>query len=126
VTHFYFQAIHGFRECERKNWYPSNKATIQRLISSAFASETLPHVHVLDLAEDGHIKPHVDAVRFCGNTIAGLSLLSDSVMRLVKTTGNSDRAAVSTDDYSRTKVEKDANAYFVDILLRRRSMYIMK
>lgn len=28
-------------------------------------------MHVLDLHENGYIKPHVDAVRFCGNTIAG-------------------------------------------------------
>ena len=28
-------------------------------------------MHILDLHEDGYIKPHVDAVRFCGNTIAG-------------------------------------------------------
>ena len=42
----------------------------------------MPAVHVLDLAADGFIKPHVDSVKFCGSTIAGISLLSDCVMRL--------------------------------------------
>jgi alkylated DNA repair protein alkB homolog 7 len=80
------------------------------------------------LAEDGHIKPHVDSVRFCGNTIAGLSLLSDSVMRLIRTTESDEIAAKdqSSNDYSRTKFEKDENAFYADVLLKRRSLYIMK
>lgn len=74
----------------------------------------LSSVHVLDLEPQGYIKPHVDSVKvgrgqwlgapswgwasqakthpppcplfqFCGSTIAGLSLLSPSVMRLVHT-----------------------------------------
>lgn len=65
----------------------------------------LAHVHVLDLAKEGEIKPHVDSVKFCGDTIAGLSLLSPSVMRLVH--------------------EKDANE-IVDVKLEKRSLYIMK
>lgn len=44
-------------------------------------------------------------LQFCGNTIAGMSLLSDSVMRLV-------------DDKNKS--------LSVDILLKRRSVYIMK
>lgn len=43
--------------------------------------------------------------QFCGNTIAGLSLLSDSVMRLVHNTNKS---------------------LIANILLKRRSLYIMK
>ena len=38
--------------------------------------------HVIDLAADGHIGPHVDSVKFSGGMVAGLSLLSDRVMRL--------------------------------------------
>lgn len=74
----------------------------------------LSSVHVLDLEPQGYIKPHVDSIKvgreqwlgapswgragqakthplpcplfqFCGSTIAGLSLLSPSVMRLVHT-----------------------------------------
>jgi hypothetical protein len=39
-------------------------------------------VHILDLHRDGHIRPHVDAARYCGPVISGLSLLSPAVMRL--------------------------------------------
>ncbi|XP_046991552.1 alpha-ketoglutarate-dependent dioxygenase alkB homolog 7, mitochondrial isoform X1 [Schistocerca americana] len=100
-------AIHGYRETERSNWNAANSVIIQRVREAAFPPGTpqLSLVHVLDLAEDGFIKAHVDSVRFCGNTIAGLSLLSDCVMRLVHT---EDKSAI------------------VDVLLRRRSLYIMK
>lgn len=72
----------------------------------AFGSaETLAHVHILDLHENGHIKPHVDAVRFCGNRIAGLSLLTDSIMKF------------------RLETDKERTA---QALLKRRSLYLMK
>merc|ERR1712179_116663 len=78
-------AIHDFRETERKNWKKANSQIIQRLKDASFSSEKgdkiLPYVHVLDLSEKGFIKPHVDSVRFCGNTVAVLSLLSDCIAR---------------------------------------------
>ncbi|XP_069694241.1 alpha-ketoglutarate-dependent dioxygenase alkB homolog 7, mitochondrial-like [Periplaneta americana] len=100
-------AIHGYRETERLHWNTQNTLILQRVRDIAFPPGTpqLSLVHVLDLAEKGLIKPHIDSVRFCGNTIAGLSLLSDSVMRLVH--------------------EKHKERV-VDILLKRRSLYIMK
>ncbi|CAG9126567.1 unnamed protein product [Plutella xylostella] len=98
-------AIHGFRETERSAWSPANKAVLQRVLEAAFPppAEPLPHQHVLDLAPTGHIKPHVDAVRFCGATIAGLSLLSPAVMTL----------------------RHSARPLDVAALLPRRSLYIM-
>lgn len=65
----------------------------------------MAHVHVLDLAKEGEIKPHVDSVKFCGDTIAGLSLLSSSVMRLIHEKNPED---------------------VVDVKLNQRSLYIMK
>ncbi|CAN7938727.1 unnamed protein product, partial [Ixodes hexagonus] len=99
-------AIHGYREVERTNWSPPRDAIIQRIRTSAFSPDTvqMAHVHCLDLKEDGHIKPHIDSVRFCGNTIAGLSLLSPSVMRLVH--------------------EKHQQRW-AKIMLKRRSLYVM-
>ena len=63
-------------------------------------SRTLPYAHVLDLADWGHIKPHIDssrvsfhfmdilynynmllAAQFCGSTVAVLSLLSPCLAR---------------------------------------------
>ncbi|XP_075216287.1 alpha-ketoglutarate-dependent dioxygenase alkB homolog 7, mitochondrial [Lycorma delicatula] len=100
-------AIHGYRETERLKWNEGNTEILNRVKNFAFpnGSQTLALVHVLDLAEDGHIKPHIDSVRFCGNVITGLSLLSDSVMRLVN--------------------EKEKEKV-IHVLLNRRSLYIMK
>ncbi|CAH0713381.1 unnamed protein product, partial [Brenthis ino] len=99
-------AIEGYRETERSKWNEQNTAVLSRIKKVAFAknSELLPHVHILDLAAAGHIKPHVDAVRFCGDTIAGLCLASSAVMRLT----HAARAHLA-----------------LDALLQRRCLYIM-
>ncbi|XP_069914861.1 alpha-ketoglutarate-dependent dioxygenase alkB homolog 7, mitochondrial [Oryctolagus cuniculus] len=80
-------AIHGFRETEKARWSEASRAILQRVQAVAFGpgQTLLPSVHVLDLEPRGYVKPHVDSVKFCGATIAGLSLLSASVMRLVHT-----------------------------------------
>ncbi|XP_036169183.1 alpha-ketoglutarate-dependent dioxygenase alkB homolog 7, mitochondrial [Myotis myotis] len=80
-------AIHGFRETEKSRWSEASRAILQRVQAAAFGPDQtlLSSVHVLDLEPRGYIKPHVDSVKFCGTTIAGLSLLSPSVMRLVHT-----------------------------------------
>ncbi|XP_012584863.1 PREDICTED: alpha-ketoglutarate-dependent dioxygenase alkB homolog 7, mitochondrial [Condylura cristata] len=81
------QAIHGFRETEKSRWSEASRAILQRVQAAAFGpgQALLSPVHVLDLEPQGYIKPHVDSIKFCGDTIAGLSLLSPSVMRLVHT-----------------------------------------
>ncbi|XP_066201274.1 alpha-ketoglutarate-dependent dioxygenase alkB homolog 7, mitochondrial [Saccopteryx leptura] len=80
-------AIHGFRETEKSRWSEASRAILRRVQETAFGpgQTLLPSVHVLDLEPRGYIKPHVDSIKFCGATIAGLSLLSPSVMRLVHT-----------------------------------------
>ncbi|XP_019875883.1 alpha-ketoglutarate-dependent dioxygenase alkB homolog 7, mitochondrial [Aethina tumida] len=100
-------AIHGYRETERLKWNEMNTKILDRVRALAFPPNVgqLKYVHILDLDKKGYIKPHIDAVRFCGDTIAGLSLLTDSVMRLVH--------------------DKKKNLY-ADVLLKRRSLYIMK
>jgi len=100
-------AIHGFRETEKKSWNSSNSEILQRVKDIAFPPGVSPiaYVHVLDIAKEGYIKPHVDAVRFCGDTIAGLCLLSSCVMRLA--------------------LEKDGSKYG-DLHLPQRCLYIMK
>ncbi|KAJ3601446.1 hypothetical protein NHX12_032414, partial [Muraenolepis orangiensis] len=99
-------AIHGYRETERGTWGSVCEGLLRRVKSVAFpeGSPLLGPVHVLDLDKAGYIKPHIDSVKFCGSTIAGLSLLSDSVMRLVK--------------------EDDADQW-LDVLLPRYSLYIL-
>ena len=43
------------------------------------------HPHVIDLADDGHIGPHVDSIKFSGKLICGLSLKSARILRLLHT-----------------------------------------
>ncbi|CAJ1076749.1 alpha-ketoglutarate-dependent dioxygenase alkB homolog 7%2C mitochondrial [Xyrichtys novacula] len=100
-------AIHGYRETERVSWGSACEEVLNRVRSVAFSegSQLLGPVHVLDLDRSGYIKPHIDSVKFCGSTIAGLSLLSDSIMRLVK---------------------EDSSGEWLDLLLPRRSLYILR
>lgn len=39
--------------------------------------------HAIDLKEGGELNAHVDSVKFSGDLVAGISLLSSSIMRLV-------------------------------------------
>ncbi|KAH8287751.1 hypothetical protein KR054_012433 [Drosophila jambulina] len=112
-THLPLQAIHGYRESERRDWSLDNRHVLDRISRSAFKGRVMPHVHILDLAEEGVIKPHVDSVRFCGDTIAGLSLLSDCVMRLAKVPAKEGAK------------DSDLERRVADLLLPRRSLYIM-
>lgn len=127
-------AIHGYREMEKVDWLPENRLLFERVRRFAFETDIMPHVHILDLAKDGIIKPHVDSSRYCGTTIAGLSLLTDCIMRLRR---------VDEKKYEQPKIgeanaspsrnngpddEEAASKYehYVDALLRRRSLYVMK
>lgn len=127
-------AIHGYREMEKTDWRPENELLFQKVRNKAFVANVLPHVHILDLAADGIIKPHVDSSRYCGSTIAGLSLMTDCIMRLRR---------VDEKEYEQNKLDQNtpdspqpkhqsASAikkefdYFADVLLKRRSLYIMK
>lgn len=129
-------AIHGYREREKGDWSPENEQIFKRIHSKAFTANIIPQVHVLDLAANGIIKPHVDSVRYCGSTIAGMSLLTDCIMRLRRIDekeykqnihGNGQSAAKTIENSTITdgKTKSEFN-HFVDILLKRRSLYIMK
>lgn len=76
-------AIVSYREMEKMDWNPANSTIMKRFEKHVFKSEEecLSATHVLDLHEDGYIKPHIDSIKFCGATVSGLSLLSDAVMR---------------------------------------------
>lgn len=78
-------------------------------------------------------------IQYCGTTIAGLSLLSDCVMRLVRTDESKYvQGSETADDYRKveqpqnketTKSEggtQETGQYYADIWLKRRSLYIMK
>ncbi|CDW52377.1 alpha ketoglutarate dependent [Trichuris trichiura] len=100
-------AITNYREIEKTCWEAKNKAIINRVRRFAFANESDDQrsVHVLDLAKDGVVKPHVDSTRYCGDIIAGLNLMSDVVLRL-------------------RRCHRPEQA--VDVLVKRRDLYVMK
>ena len=61
--------------------------------------------HIIDLSEDGFIGPHVDSIKFSGHLIAGLSLLSTRILRLIPVDSN----------------EKEV----IELYLRPKSLYIL-
>jgi alkylated DNA repair protein alkB family protein 7 len=97
-------AIVSYREMEKLEWNPENTTIMKRFEKHVFGSEKngLAATHVLDLHEDGYIKPHIDSVKFCGALVSGMSLLSDAVMRLQLDESN-----------------------YIDVLIPRLSVYIM-
>ncbi|GMS82892.1 hypothetical protein PENTCL1PPCAC_5067, partial [Pristionchus entomophagus] len=99
------EAIHLYREREQRVWTAENEAVLARVRECSFPKDTshLTYVHILDLHADGHIKPHIDSTRYCGDVITGISLLSSCVMRL--------------------RHEKRKEELIVDLHLPRRSLY---
>lgn len=91
--------IAGHRELAcRSKWSEASQRILERVRRHVFrspfrqlnetngvvsAGETpiLP-IHVLDIARDGYMRPHVDSVKFSGGAITGLNLLSPVVITL--------------------------------------------
>uniref|UniRef100_A0A915EVT2 Alpha-ketoglutarate-dependent dioxygenase AlkB-like domain-containing protein n=1 Tax=Ditylenchus dipsaci TaxID=166011 RepID=A0A915EVT2_9BILA len=108
-TSHWDDAIHLFRERKFSKWSAENEAVIQRILDASFPSSSSEksvwsgEAHVLDLHKDGHIRPHIDSIRYCGEIVSGASLLSDCIMRL--------------------RHEKEKNLLVVDMHLPRLSLY---
>ncbi|KAK1944541.1 Alpha-ketoglutarate-dependent dioxygenase alkB 7 [Phytophthora citrophthora] len=95
-----------FKEMERSRWSTETQRILQKVREAAILPKELtyfPAVHVIELAEDGYIKPHVDSIKFSGRVVAGINLLSPSIMRFKEEHGDS----------------------IIDAYLQRRSMYMM-
>ncbi|KAF0484142.1 DnaJ-domain-containing protein [Gigaspora margarita] len=76
--------IQGYRECQASHWVDQNDKVIEIFNKKVYdffprTIEWLP-VHILDLSETGGIKPHIDNVDYSGNIVAGICLLSSTVM----------------------------------------------
>lgn len=87
VLHHFQQAITHYRETERKQWQNINRPVINRLkqftvdclrgpLSDRAEEIILPLIHVLDLSEEGEIKPHIDSVRVIPNTCYSTAYLT--------------------------------------------------
>ena len=79
--------------------------------------------HAIDLSANGELSAHVDSVKFSGGIVAGLSLLSDSIMRLRPASKEWDSKEQDTKQLSDEDCS-DANG-FVDLYLPQLSLYIL-
>lgn len=59
--------------------------------------EWLP-CHAIDLKKEGELTAHVDSIKFSGDLVAGVSLLSPSIMRLVPDDGTDEQNEASGAD----------------------------
>jgi alkylated DNA repair protein alkB homolog 7 len=115
-------AIQKFREVELFEEDDDLKAILQpikELVECNHSSPLLPSnqvfsgtwlpCHAIDLHESGALNAHVDSVRFSGNIIAGLSLSSESIMRLRPVPRESEGVSDS----------------YIDLWLPKRSLYVL-
>mmetsp|Transcript_28916 Transcript_28916/g.54340 ORF Transcript_28916/g.54340 Transcript_28916/m.54340 type:complete len:203 (+) Transcript_28916:19-627(+) len=76
--------------------------------------------HAIDLKKDGELNAHVDSVRFSGDLVAGLSLLSPSIMRLIPDNGEDDDT-----DSQKDPAEISKERGHVDLFLPPQSLYAL-
>jgi alkylated DNA repair protein alkB family protein 7 len=89
----YDGVIKNYREMHVSAW-PEDRPRLSELLNRLrrFHPEEPIQYHVLHLASDGEIYPHVDHLEAFGSWIVGVSLGSDRILRLEKE--NSDRKLV--------------------------------
>lgn len=75
--------------------------------------------HAIDLHKDGELNAHVDSVRFSGDIVSGLSLLSPSIMRLLPDGGEN---GVSEEDGS---TSQDTTKGYMDMYLPPGSLHVL-
>lgn len=92
------------------------------LTSNKKHSGTWLPCHAIDLHKEGNLNPHVDSIRFSGNLVAGLSLLSSSIMRLKPA---SEKDGHATKETSRCDTMTSSKHHYVDLLLPPRSLYVL-
>jgi alkylated DNA repair protein alkB homolog 7 len=89
--------------------------------SSSIAAVSWLPCHAIELHKDGVLDAHVDSVRFSGHLVAGLSLLSSSIMRLRPATN----ATMENDASSEATTTSPSPSGHVDLLLPPNSLYAL-
>ena len=79
--------------------------TIESTCSTNHKVNWLP-VHAIHLKEKGILSPHVDSVKFSGGIVAGISLLSTSIMRLKPASPSELASSTSSLNYGNEKSEE--------------------
>lgn len=87
---------------------------LESYASNQNAAVTWLPCHAIDLSKDGRLDAHVDSIKFSGGIVAGISLLSDSIMRL--------RPAKGEWTDGTTKEDLDGH---VDLYLPKLSLYCL-
>jgi alkylated DNA repair protein alkB family protein 7 len=75
--------------------------------------------HAIDLSADGRLDAHVDSIKFSGDIVAGISFLSDSIMRLRPC---SDEWKSGSDE---VKASQASDFGHVDLYLPKQSLYVL-
>ena len=88
--------------------------------------------HAIDLKADGGLHAHVDSVRFSGGMVAGISLLSSSIMRLKPSPdglptadGTAETRTQAKDNSGPDNGENVQDNVWVDLLLPPLSLYVL-
>mmetsp|Transcript_28369 Transcript_28369/g.43457 ORF Transcript_28369/g.43457 Transcript_28369/m.43457 type:complete len:273 (-) Transcript_28369:2629-3447(-) len=85
--------------------------------------------HAIFLKKEGYLLPHVDSVKFSGGIVAGLSLMSSTIMRLKPASPGELDSADNEDSTFDAAINSDnkciENAGHVDLLLPPLSLYVL-
>lgn len=84
--------------------------------------------HGIDLKKEGQLTAHVDSVRYSGLIVAGLSLLSSSIMRLrpaAEYNNNTDDGTAGKQHLYGPKASEAPDDGHVDLYLPPRSLYVL-
>jgi len=83
--------------------------------------------HGIDLKKEGQLTAHVDSVRYSGLIVAGLSLLSSSIMRLRPAAeyNNNDDGTAGKQHLYEPKASEAQDDRHVDLYLPPRSLYVL-
>jgi len=83
--------------------------------------------HAIDLSANGELSAHVDSVKFSGEIVAGISLLSDSIMRLRPSSNEWDGEDKNGKLGGAATEEKNCGISdgYVDLYLPQLSLYVL-
>lgn len=116
----YVKAIQRTREHLAARYFPNNGDNEQTV-------KWIP-CHAIDLSEKGRLDAHVDSVKFSGKIVAGISLLSDSIMRLKPCSEEWKNDGKDKDEQTlqQGSNEGDSEAQeYVDLYLPKFSLYVL-
>jgi len=120
-------AINRIRhQLEEKYFGPGGARNQERRTKDRVPIQWIP-CHGIDLKKEGQLTAHVDSVRYSGLIVAGLSLLSSSIMRLRPAAeyNNNDDGTAGKQHLYEPKASEAQDDRHVDLYLPPRSLYVL-